>query len=466
MAEFVITTAGLAAAIDAGNRGLSLELATLVVGSGRYAAAADRTAIQTELARVSLAAGAVSGSQISLTALITAGAWTAYEVGVLDSTGTLFAVASSVAPAAALLTKTANVNLSVSVTLLLTGVPSGVVTVSPDIRVTVDNATETQRGIIEIADNPEIDAGTDDERAVTPAKLERRLGNLSIPVVLNATTTRRGIAEQATVTEARAGVDSQRFVTAEGVRRHGDDRYVRKTDPRGGVGGRRDGATNNYVVANIDDGKTIEVDASGGARMVTLPDLAAGDNGFTVTVIKTDASANAVTVDGHSADLINAGATYVLQTQWESVIAKWTGAKWIAIGGASTAWVRGRLAGLGDVRQTWLYYNANGLAPVSAIAGSPITLPQPLTSFRTLVFHIEFVFSSGPPLVTNGWQVVSLAASRIPSSYQIQSNLRLDSETSGRQFYIWAPNSNEIRVRVNSVAGAASLRLTGIIGLA
>lgn len=109
---------------------------------------------------------------------------------------------------------------------------------------------------------------------------------------------------------------------------------------KGGITGPADAKAANYAVAANDDGKTIEVDATGGARTVTLPDLAAADDGFTVTVIKTDNSGNAVTVDGDGADTINGDATYELKSRWEGVILKWAGAEWLAIGGASTSWLR------------------------------------------------------------------------------------------------------------------------------
>jgi hypothetical protein len=64
-------------------------------------------------------------------------------------------------------------------------------------------ATETLTGIAEIATQPETDAGTDDTRIVTPAKLAGR----------TATETRTGIAEIATQVETDTGTDDTRVVT-------------------------------------------------------------------------------------------------------------------------------------------------------------------------------------------------------------------------------------------------------------
>lgn len=137
-----------------------------------------------------------------------------------------------------------------------------------------------------------------------------------------------------------------------------------------GVAGPRTGKSASYNVVAADNGKTVEVDATGGARTVNLPDLAGTDNGFTVTVIKTDSSANAVTVDGHGADTLNGAATYALQSQWESAILKWTGSRWIAIGGASTSWLRDFFGGAssreftaaGAHNYAWEWDTPNGLA--------------------------------------------------------------------------------------------------------
>lgn len=64
-------------------------------------------------------------------------------------------------------------------------------------------ATLTQQGIVELATSAETIAGTDTDRAVTPAGL----------VTLTATDARRGLVELATAAEARAGTDTTRAIT-------------------------------------------------------------------------------------------------------------------------------------------------------------------------------------------------------------------------------------------------------------
>jgi hypothetical protein len=68
-------------------------------------------------------------------------------------------------------------------------------------------ATETVQGIAEIADQAEVDAGTDDERFVTPLKLA------TFPAVNQATEDVKGIAEIADQAETDLGADDERFIT-------------------------------------------------------------------------------------------------------------------------------------------------------------------------------------------------------------------------------------------------------------
>lgn len=69
--------------------------------------------------------------------------------------------------------------------------------------VTVPDASETVKGIVELATNAEVVAGTDTVRAVTPAGLAS----------LTATDARRGLVELATNAETQAGTATDRAVT-------------------------------------------------------------------------------------------------------------------------------------------------------------------------------------------------------------------------------------------------------------
>lgn len=69
------------------------------------------------------------------------------------------------------------------------------------------DASETQKGIVELATGAESLTGTDTTRAVHPAGLKHTLDNRP------ATTTQRGLIELATQAEVSAGSDAQRAVT-------------------------------------------------------------------------------------------------------------------------------------------------------------------------------------------------------------------------------------------------------------
>lgn len=72
----------------------------------------------------------------------------------------------------------------------------------------VPPASETVPGVAELATQAEVDAGTDDERIVTPLKAASRYATKA-----TASETAAGLAEIATQAEVDAGVDDTRFLT-------------------------------------------------------------------------------------------------------------------------------------------------------------------------------------------------------------------------------------------------------------
>jgi hypothetical protein len=64
----------------------------------------------------------------------------------------------------------------------------------------------------------------------------------------------------------------------------------------------------------------VRVNATGGAVTVTLPE-SIGRQGRQIGVVKTDASANAVTVSRSSTDLINGATTQSLASQYSRLVA-------------------------------------------------------------------------------------------------------------------------------------------------
>ena len=77
------------------------------------------------------------------------------------------------------------------------------------------SASESVKGIAEIATQLEVDSGSDDERIVTPAKLNTYVTAAigAIPSIVDASETDKGIAEIATQTEVDAFIDDTRIVT-------------------------------------------------------------------------------------------------------------------------------------------------------------------------------------------------------------------------------------------------------------
>lgn len=73
----------------------------------------------------------------------------------------------------------------------------------------IPSSTETTEGLIEIATQAETDTGTDDLKAITPLKLQTKLNDTVVP----ATETAAGIAELATQAETDTGTDDTKIVT-------------------------------------------------------------------------------------------------------------------------------------------------------------------------------------------------------------------------------------------------------------
>lgn len=95
---FTVTDAGLNAALDAVNTGLTLELSHVAIGAGQYAPSAGRTALESEFTRATLSGGDIeTGSHTMKCTAILESVTTrnAFEVGLMTSAGVLFAVAST-----------------------------------------------------------------------------------------------------------------------------------------------------------------------------------------------------------------------------------------------------------------------------------------------------------------------------------------------------------------------------------
>lgn len=87
-------------------------------------------------------------------------------------------------------------------------------------------------------------------------------------------------------------------------------------------------ADSPYTVLVDDNGRVLDVDASGGAVTINLPAAATAKNGFAVTVKKTDSSTNAVTIDGDGTETIDGTTTKVILSQYSALRVVCDGTEW------------------------------------------------------------------------------------------------------------------------------------------
>ncbi len=84
----------------------------------------------------------------------------------------------------------------------------------------------------------------------------------------------------------------------------------------------------NYTA--VDSDYTILVDATGGARTITLP-IASKAKNKVYNIKKIDSSTNNVTVDGNGSETIDGATTYVIINQYESIMIHSDGTAWFII---------------------------------------------------------------------------------------------------------------------------------------
>ena len=204
--NFILTNAGKAAIVAANNTGTNpVTINRVGVGSASWTPTAAATALNTEIKKITAIGGAaVAADTIHVTASDTSSdVYTVKEIGLFLTDGTLLAVYSQ---STAIITKGADTVALIAADLVITGLPAGSVTVG-DVTFDYPQATETVKGVAEIATTAEAQAGIDDTRMLTPEKLQ----------AVTATETRKGVIELATDTEVQTGTDTARAVTPAGL---------------------------------------------------------------------------------------------------------------------------------------------------------------------------------------------------------------------------------------------------------
>jgi Phage tail-collar fibre protein len=174
--NLIITTAGQAALAQAGTLG-PVVISKVAIGSGTWTTAptASATALHTQIKQLDPSGSSTPSAGIIHITATDSGtdAYAVYEMGLYTSTGILFAIAGGTT---LFLTKATSSSALFSIDLAITNVPSGSIVIgdtgfSPQ-------ATETVKGVAEIATTAEVTAGTDDTRMITPAKLAEALTNV------------------------------------------------------------------------------------------------------------------------------------------------------------------------------------------------------------------------------------------------------------------------------------------------
>ena len=174
--SLLITDAGIAASIKAGELGVSYKITHIAIGLEGYIPTADQTELKNEVAREELSRGAVPAlGQLHFEAVFSdKKAFEGKEIGYFLEDGTLFAVDSrdgeimSLKQSNTIITEAFELNLADStiqnITVELMGMPY---------------ATEEVAGIVKIATNAEVDLGESDISVVTPKKLKPAVKNAS-----------------------------------------------------------------------------------------------------------------------------------------------------------------------------------------------------------------------------------------------------------------------------------------------
>lgn len=296
---FILTNAGKAAIVAANNTGTNpVTINRVGVGSASWTPTAAATALNTEIKKISAIGGAaVADDTIHVTASDTSSdVYTVKEIGLFLTDGTLLAVYSQ---PTAIITKGADTVALIAADLVITGLPAGSVTVG-DVTFDYPQATQTVKGVAEIATTAEAQAGTDDERILTPKKLQD----------VTATTTRSGVVELATNAEVQTGTDSERAVTPAGLASR------TATDTRTGI---VELATNAEVQAGTDTSRAV---TPAGLNACTATETRTGviELATSAEVIAGADSVRAVTPSGLSARTATTTRTGLIEIATQSEV--------------------------------------------------------------------------------------------------------------------------------------------------
>lgn len=163
----VVTQAGLNAAFNADNNGIELVITEIALGDGAWSPDDTATDLQNEINRLPVSGEKVGDRQLHITAVEngTTEYWV-NEIGFYLDDGTLLCIWS--APDNALAYKSAVVDLLLALDLVLETLPANSVTIDGTAGFNLPAASETKRGIIQLATPPEAVQGVDLVKGMTP----------------------------------------------------------------------------------------------------------------------------------------------------------------------------------------------------------------------------------------------------------------------------------------------------------
>lgn len=147
--------------------------------------------------------------------------------------------------------------------------------------------------------------------------------------------------------------------------------------------------TTTDSATTADRNKILLCDATIAAFSETLPAAATAGSGFKLFIKKTDATTNAVTIDGNGSETIDGVLTYVLTTQYQVVLLICDGTGW-QVGGTNTNVIPATTSAAGIVQLATNAETAAGSNSAHAVVPSAL----------------KFAFTNAQSLTANGYQTL------------------------------------------------------------